>query len=152
MHLSIIYILGKKWGRKNGNRGILRLIILWHDAWKLQSAQLLGGASLSTFPWQHGRRRCRMENCWNKFPQQWIRLKKQCTSILFTVTSTPRQRIQKHFRSHGNEPPKHSNSAERNTLLLKEVISIWLDQNLPQGVKWPTEDKQKSEVKSLVHV
>jgi hypothetical protein len=27
------------------------------------------------------------------------------------------------------------------TLLLKEVISIWFDHNLPQGENWPTEDR-----------
>jgi hypothetical protein len=51
------------------------------------------------------------------------------------------------------------------TLLLKEVISIRFDQNLPQGVNWPTdwvqnmtkdrltqtmEEKQESEVKSIL--
>jgi hypothetical protein len=43
-------------------------------------------------------------------------------------------------RFHGNEPPKHSNSENAITLLLKEVISIRFDQNLPQGENWPTED------------
>jgi hypothetical protein len=85
--------------------------ILWHDAWKLQSAHLLGGSSLSTFPWQHGRRRCWTDNCWDTFPRQQIRLKKQC--IACRVKSIPRQRIHKRFRSHGNESPKHSNSEER---------------------------------------
>lgn len=33
-------------------RGSLIYNIVWHDAWKLQ--YLLGGTSLSTFPWQHG--------------------------------------------------------------------------------------------------
>jgi hypothetical protein len=87
------------------------VLILWHDAWKLQSPHLLGGASLSTFLWQHGRRQCWTANCCNSFPQQQIRLKKLC--IAYRVTSIPRQRIQKRFRSHGNEPPKHSNSEER---------------------------------------
>jgi hypothetical protein len=50
--------------------------LLWHDAWKLQSAHLLGGASLNKFSWQHGRRRCWTANCWNTFPQQQIWLKK----------------------------------------------------------------------------
>jgi hypothetical protein len=38
------------------------------------------------------------------FPQQ---------RIAYKVTSVPWQRIQKRFRSHGNEPPKHSYSKER---------------------------------------
>jgi hypothetical protein len=45
------------------------------------------------------------------FPQQRILLKKQY--IAYRVKSTPRQRIQKRFRSHGNEPPERSNSKER---------------------------------------
>jgi hypothetical protein len=45
------------------------------------------------------------------FSKQRIRLKKQLTA--YRVTSLPRQRIQKRFRSHGNEPPKHSNREER---------------------------------------
>jgi hypothetical protein len=53
---------------------------------------------------------CWTVNCWNMFPQQRIQLKKQC--IAYRVTSIPRQHIQKHSRSHGNEPPKHSNSKE----------------------------------------
>jgi hypothetical protein len=85
--------------------------VLWHDAWKLQSAHLPGGASLSTFLGQQRKRRCWTENCWNTFPQQRIRLKKQC--IACRVTSIPRQRIHKRFRSHGNEYPKHSNSEKR---------------------------------------
>jgi hypothetical protein len=95
---KVLQINKRRWSSK----------ILRHDAWKLQSAHLLGGASLGTFPWQHGRSRCWTANCWNTFPQQRIRLKKQ-----YRVTSIPRQRIQKRFRSHGNEPPKHSNSEER---------------------------------------
>jgi hypothetical protein len=62
------------------------------------------------FTEQHGSRRCWTGNCWNTFPQQRIRLKKQC--IAYRVTSIPRQRIQKRFRSHGNEPPTHNNSEE----------------------------------------
>jgi hypothetical protein len=38
-------------------------------------------------------------------------MKKRC--IAYRVASIARQRIQKRFRSHGNEPPKHSNSEER---------------------------------------
>jgi hypothetical protein len=45
------------------------------------------------------------------FPQQRIRLKKQC--IAYRVTSIPRQSMQKRFRSHGSEPLEHSNSEER---------------------------------------
>jgi hypothetical protein len=37
---------------------------LRHDAWKLQSVHLLGGASLSTFTWQYGMQRCWTANCW----------------------------------------------------------------------------------------
>jgi hypothetical protein len=111
--------------------------ILWHDAWKLQSGHLLGGASLSTFPWQHGRRRCWTANCWNTFPQQ---------------------RIQKHFRSHGNEPPKHSNSEERdNSIVEGGDLHMFRPKptsgkELTNGRQNLTEDKEKSEVKSLLYV
>jgi hypothetical protein len=44
------------------------------------------------------------------FPQETIRLKKQC--FAYRTTSIPRQLIQKRFRSHGNEPPKHSKGYE----------------------------------------
>jgi hypothetical protein len=50
-------------------------------------------------------------NCWNTFQQQQIRLKKQC--VAYRVTSIPRQRVQKRFRSHSSEPRKHSKSEER---------------------------------------
>jgi hypothetical protein len=49
------------------------------------------------------------------FPQQWIRLKKQF--IAYRVTSIPTQKIQKRFRSHCNEPPKHSKSERENSTL-----------------------------------
>jgi hypothetical protein len=111
---------------------------MWHDAWKLQSAHLLGGASLARSLWQHGRHCCWTADCWNTFPQQQIWLKKQC--IAYRVMSVPRQRIKKRFHSHGNEPPKHSNIKDAITLLLKKVISIRFDQNLPQGENWPTEE------------
>jgi hypothetical protein len=45
------------------------------------------------------------------FPQQQIRLKQLCIS--YRVTSIPKQRIEKRFCSHDNEPPRHSNSEER---------------------------------------
>jgi hypothetical protein len=45
------------------------------------------------------------------FPQQRIRLRKKFTA--YRVTSISEQRIQTRFRSRGNEPPKHSNSEER---------------------------------------
>jgi mRNA-degrading endonuclease toxin of MazEF toxin-antitoxin module len=35
------------------------------------------------------------------------------------VTSIPRQRIQKHLRSHGNEPPEHNNSEERDNSIVE---------------------------------
>jgi hypothetical protein len=38
-------------------------------------------------------------------------MKKQC--IEYRVTSIPRQRIQKRFRSHCKEPPEQSNSEQR---------------------------------------
>jgi hypothetical protein len=51
------------------------------------------------------------------FPQQSIQLQKQC--IAYRATSIPRERIQKRFRSHGNEPPKHSNSEERDNFTVE---------------------------------
>jgi hypothetical protein len=51
------------------------------------------------------------------FPQQRIRLKEQC--IACRVTLIPGQRIQKHFRSHGNEPPKHRKSEERDNSIVE---------------------------------
>jgi hypothetical protein len=64
------------------------------------------------------------------FSQQRIRLKSNAFHI---ETSVPRLRIQKRFRSHSNEPPEHSTVKNARILLLKEVISIRFEQNLPQG-------------------
>jgi hypothetical protein len=69
------------------------------------------------------------------------------------VTSMPRQRIQN--VSVHTAKNLHSTLTARNviTLLLKEVISIWSDQKLPQGENWPTEDRQKlEEVRSKVFI
>jgi hypothetical protein len=52
------------------------------------------------------------------FPQQRIRLNKQC--IAYGVTSIPRQHIQKRFCSQGNVRPKHTNSEERNNSTVEE--------------------------------
>jgi hypothetical protein len=59
------------------------------------------------------------------FPQQRIRLKKQC--IAYRVKSIPRQRIQKRFRSHGNKHPKQSNSEELDisTVERGDLHTVW---------------------------
>jgi hypothetical protein len=41
----------------------------------------------------------------------------QC--IAYRVTSIHRQLMQTRFRSHGNEPPKHSNSKERGNSIVE---------------------------------
>jgi hypothetical protein len=41
----------------------------------------------------------------------------QCTA--YRVTLIPRQCIQKRFRSHGNAPPKHSISEERDNFTVE---------------------------------
>jgi hypothetical protein len=85
------------------------------------------------------------------FPQQRIRLKKQC--IAYIVMSIPRQRIQKRFRSDGNEPPKHSNSEERDNStaeggdLHRVRPKTYLE--LTNRRQNTTEERQKSEVKSF---
>jgi hypothetical protein len=84
--------------------------------------------------------------CVIMFPQQRIRLKKQC--IAYRVTSIPRQHIQKRFRSHGNEPPKHSNSEERDNSTV-EGGDLHTVRPEPTSGKELTNRRQK---KSLVYV
>jgi hypothetical protein len=128
-----------------------QLIILWHDTWKLQSARLLGAAQLSTFPWQHRRRRCWTANCWNTFPSNkcdWRSNALHIESRRFLGNTC--RNVSVHTATNLQSTVTAKNEI---TLLLKEVISIQFDQNLPQGENWPTEgrirqnteDKQKSE-------
>jgi hypothetical protein len=67
------------------------------------------------------------------FPQQRIRLKKQC--IVYGVTSIHRQYIQKRSLSHGNEPTKQSNGEGCD----KSTDVGRFDQNLLQGENSPKE-------------
>jgi hypothetical protein len=101
---------------------------LWHDAWKLQSPHLLGGATLSTFPWQHGRRRC------------WRRIVGTCFhSNEYNWRSNALHTESRRFLGNAY---RYSNSEERDN---STVISLRFDQNLPLGENWPTENRQKSE-------
>jgi hypothetical protein len=89
------------------------------------------------------------------FPQQRIRLK-QCTA--YRITPIPKQRIQKRFRSCGNEPPNHSNSEESDNSTVEGGDLHTVRPDPTSGRKMAnrrqntTEDKQKSEVKSLFYV
>jgi hypothetical protein len=91
------------------------------------------------------------------FAQQRIRLKEQC--ITYRVTSIPRQRIRKRFRSHGNEHPKQSNSDERDNFTVEGVDLHTVRPETNSGRELiirrqntTEEDKRKSEMKSSVYV
>jgi hypothetical protein len=133
--------------------------ILWYGARKLL-CPLAGQGFTEHIPVAISRCHCWMANSWNMFPQQWIRLKKQC--MAYRVMSIPRQHIQKHFCSHGSEPPKHSNSKEHDNSTDEggDLHMFWekptSERELTNRRHNITEHRRgcekKSEVKSLFYV
>jgi hypothetical protein len=79
------------------------------------------------------------------FPQQWIRLKKQCIDIQsYRVLGNAYRNVSVHTATNLQ---RRVTAKSAITLLLKEVISIQFDQNLPQGENWATEDIIKQNAK-----
>jgi hypothetical protein len=69
---------------------------LWHDAWKPEYDRLLGGASLSTFPWQRGIDRCSTTVWVNTLPWQRIRRLQQTNRSSVCSVCGPHRVLKRH--------------------------------------------------------